>query len=250
MNALMMSLLMTAAASHATPQKPPPQSQQQAPEKGRTKAKKKRVVSDLSGFDLLDPRKQTTAVGATRGLSTPVPLAPRLGKVYGGRPVFSWSYKGRGESFVFVLWSDAQEELFRAQVTGRSYPYPNEAPRLEPGKTYLWTVQSSLGLVGGPSVPAGFIVIGPEQQQEVEKVLAAIIGGEPYQARIARARVLTDNRLWYDAVAAYTELIARYPNRAQVYEERGMIYAQLEVTKDLAEADFVKVEELAGKAAQ
>ncbi len=74
-----------------------PQAHKTNPEqqtKQRTVAKspgRKRIVTDLSGFDLLEPgklQKQTTVVGATRGLPRPVALAPRLGKVYGTNPQF------------------------------------------------------------------------------------------------------------------------------------------------------------------
>jgi len=54
------------------------------------------------------------------------------------------------------------------------------------------------------------------------------------------------HRVWYDAIASYTDLIARFPARTELYEERGMIYAQLDVTQALADADFAKADELVG----
>ena len=207
-----------------------------------------RVVTDLSGFDLLESsklKKQTQVPGATRGMPRPVALAPRLGKLYGDQPVFSWKLEGKAKGFLFILWNDAQAELFRAEVAGSEYRYPVTAPVLEPGKTYFWTVEVTSAMLGGePSAPAGFLRLNAAQRAEVEKDLAAAASTDPYQSGLARARVFTNHRLWYDAISAYTDLIAAYPNRAELYEERGMIYAQMETTEPLADNDFAREEEL------
>ena len=60
-------------------------------------------------------------------------------------------------------------------------------------------------------------------------------------------QVFTDQRLWYDAIGAYTELIAHSPDRAEAYEKRGMIYAQIAATQPLADADFSRADGLIGK---
>lgn len=238
-------LFFSVAHAQQKQQAPPPaQSSKKSPEK----PKRQRVVTDLSGFDLLEPKKlkrQTMVVGATRGLPRPVALAPRLGKVYAADPVFAWSYEGKAQEFLFVLWNDAKEEVFRAQVTGSSYRYPSEAPRLQAGKTYFWTVEAVSALLGAsPSAPVGFLVVSPEQHKEIEQALTRAGGGNSYEAGLARARVFTDHRLWYDALAAYADLIAHHPGRAELYEKRGTIYAQLEATQGLADADFTRAEEL------
>jgi len=77
-----------------------------------------------------------------------------------------------------------------------------------------------------------------EERQAIEQELARVADAEPYPAGLARARILTEHRLWYDAIGAYTALIARYPDRVEVYEERGAIYDQLEVSKRLAQQDI------------
>jgi hypothetical protein len=217
-----------------------------------------RVITDLSGFDLLESSKtkaQTQVAGATRGMARPIPLAPRLGKLYGGQPTFAWTFEGKAKNFLFVLQDDARNELFHAEVTGYEYRYPATAPALEPGKTYFWTVEVSSAMFGGePSAPAGFLVLNPAQRAEVAEVdpegerrrKASPLGAlaENYQSALARARAFRDRRLWYDALDAYSALIARYPDRAELYEERGTIYAQLEATKTLAERDFARADQL------
>ncbi len=146
--------------------------------------------------------------------------------------------------------NDAQEEVFRGDASGTSYLYPANAPALEPRKTYFWTVEVSSAILGTvASAPVGFLVVSPGQREEIEKALAGIGSSDPYQAALERARVFTDYRLWYDALGAYTDLIGHYPERAELYDQRGTIYAQLSVTQKLAEQDFASAEELedAGK---
>lgn len=256
--------LLAVGSSDARPQEPPkekkpPQTQAAPPSQTqpapRAKITKKpprpRPVVDLSGFDLLDP-KQTMVVAASRITVLPevpevVALAPRLGKVYSTAPAFAWSYDGPDSmTYVLILRDDTYEEVFRAEVIGATrYQYPRDAPALKPEKTYVWTVEpvSPMESEGGSS-PVALLIVSAQQREEIERSLAQAAGGDAYQAALARARVFTENRLWYDAVEAYTELITQYPDRAELYEERGMIYAQLEVTRRLSDDDFSRVDEL------
>ena len=233
-----------AAARHEEPPKSPEPKKDDAKE---DKGRRKRVVSDLSGFDLLDQgkvKKESMVVGATRGFAPPVLLAPRLGRVYGPRPLFEWADESRPAGFVFALTDEAQEELFRAETGQSQWAYPADAPRLEPGRTYFWTVQASSGLVTSPSAPAGLLVVSGAQREEIDRALAAATAADPYAQARAKARVFTDHRLWYDAVAAYSDLIARFPDRPEAYEDRATIYAQLDATQARAEADFARAEAL------
>ena len=218
-----------------------------------TEAKKParpRVVTDLSGFDLLDPgkaKKQTMVAGATRGTPRATALAPRLGKLYGSNPLFQWSYPGKAQRFVFVLTDDNQAELLRTEVTGTEFRYPTTAPQFAPGKTYFWTIEPAAAMLAEPSRPVGFVAIPAAQRQEMEQRITSIKTADAYAAGCERAQLFTDQRLWYDAIGAYTDLIARYPDRAELYEKRGAIYAQFEVTQELADKDFARAEELKSK---
>jgi hypothetical protein len=188
-------------------------------------------------------------VGATRGLAlAPTALAPKLGKFYGVAALFAWRTKGKANSFVLVFTDDDDVEVFRAEVNGDEYRYSPGAAHLKPGKNYAWMVQVNPPLFGAtPSQPAGLVVVSDKERADIENALAQISSSDAYQAALARAKVFTDHRLWYNALGAYADLIARYPDRAELYEQRGMIYAQLEVTKELAEKNFARADELQAK---
>jgi hypothetical protein len=98
-----------------------------------------------------------------------------------------------------------------------------------------------------PSQPAAFKMVSSVERHAIEQALARAGGSDAYQIDLAHARIFTDHRLWYDAIGAYTDLIARYPERAELYEERGGIYAQLEITKKLGEQDFAHASEIEKK---
>ena len=239
-------IIFALASGPAAPQSEPPR-KPETPKKDETKdkARRKRVVSDLSGFDLLDQgkmKKESMVVGATRGLAPPVLLAPRLGRVYGERPLLEWSDQSQPAGFVVAVTDESQQEILRTEAATSPWAYPADAPRLEPGRTYFWTVQASSGLFATPSDPAGLLVMAGAPREEIDRALAAIAAADPYEKARARAKVFTDHRLWYDAIAAYTDLIARFPDRPEPYEQRATIYAQLDATQDRAEADFARAE--------
>ncbi len=222
------------------------QEKQSSPTKPATKKPRQRVVTNLAGFDLLeaDKTKQTTVVGATRGGKPPVALAPRLGKVYDAALTFHWSHEGRPTRFTFVLRDEARQQVHRGETQALAYTLP-DGVALEPGKTYLWSVEPAGGfLAGGPSAPTGILVLAGKERGQLEQALSRIGAPNSYEDELARARLFTEHRLWYDAIAAYSDLIARYPDRRELFEERGMIYAQLDVTRPLADADFAQADSL------
>jgi hypothetical protein len=272
----------SAPAPHASP--PPEQAKVPPPVHLKPRP---RVISDLSKFELSDPKKlaqRTMYVAATRGLAPwLVALAPELGKLYvgpGAPAIFTWSYpQPQREETWLVLTDQSGAEIFRRAIgpaerqfsltnfqadTGNAFHGSVSLPgstssgeridiELVAAKTYSWRVQ--LDFPTGPiaSAPAGFIVVSEKENQEIEAALRGIRRDESaeglYRSLLLRARVFTKFRLWYNASGAYTELIARYPSRAELYEDRGQIYAQLPATRQLADEDFSRADELeVGKA--
>ena len=74
---------------------------------------------------------------------------------------------------------------------------------------------------------------------------AGATAGDPYDEGLARARVLVERRVWYDALGVYTDLVARFPDRPEAYEQRATLYAQIPATLAQAEEDFARADALA-----
>lgn len=237
--------------SQEQPQRAGGQEPKQATTEEKTRESKsathKSLPPVLPGFDIGKPRKEPTVLGATRGANPPVAvaLAPTLGQAFDSNPVFVWSYDGNAQTFIIVVRNEAQEEVFRKDVTGTNYRYPADAPILERGKTYYWTVAVRSPLLDDPSSPPrGIRVVSAARAKQIENKLAQISSTRSYEAGFARARMLVHYRLWYDALAAYDDLIARYPDRAELYGDRATVYAQLDVTAALADRDRARATEL------
>lgn len=237
--ALLVTLSAGVARSQQQPKQPPTKTEE---------PKKKRVVADLSGFELEDPSKaraENTKLGATRKGLRPVALAPQRAKFYGASALFAWKYEGKAAQFGVVFSDQDDNEVFRAEATGNEYRLPPKAFHSQPSKVYSWSVATTPPMIGSdPSDPAEIVVVSDAERAEIEKALAAIPKGDEYKAALACARIFTDHRLWFDAIGAYTELIAKFPDRAELYEARGTIYSQLKATQPLADADFARADEL------
>jgi len=204
----------------------------------------KRVRANRQGFDL-DPKSAGQAgpqMGAgSRGgeRSNVVLYAPNLGLTYSLQPLFQWKPEGSGK-VTFQLFDADDNEVFESDVTGQSsFAYPQEAPPLKPGETYRWTVQGkALGMSEPPPSAHVKVVAGADRQQLDQQLKK--ISGQGKEQREQRAQLFADNRLWYDAVGEYSQLIAEYPNDGKLYQERAAIYSSVPQTKDLAAQDTAK----------
>jgi hypothetical protein len=210
-----------------------------APDRVQTK----RVVADLSGFEL-DPKKSKSRglqIGAgSRGASVPPPLyAPSLGKAYGLRPIFSWGNSPGAQKFTFRLYDSDDDEIYEQEIPGslRSFTYPQDAPPLKAGATYSWTVQAIATQLVEPPEPVRIMVVSGAERESIEQALESS-KGDALPNRLKRAQVLVDHRLWYDAIGEYSQLISENRDNPELYKQRAQIYAQLPETQELANQDL------------
>jgi Domain of Unknown Function (DUF928) len=207
---------------------------------------KKRLDADLSGFDLSDDKskKMSTMFGGSRGASFPSATlyAPKLAKFYGGAALFQWASEGKNDSYVLLITDEDETQIVKQSLTEAHYKLPAAQNKLQAGETYYWRVQVLPSATAGDSL--GIKVVSASERQAVDRALAAAHGADAYQIDLARARVFTDHRLWFDAIGAYTELVEKYPDRAEAYEQRGKIYAQVDTTSKLADTDMARAADL------
>lgn len=208
----------------------------------------KRVRANLSGFELAPKQPSTDSSvqigGGTRGgVPGPFLYAPHRAKTYSANPTFCWGQPGAANEFTFRVYDSSDNIVFEETVHGKNYTYPASAPALKPGKTYSWTVQVSGGLMAEPSEPVEFAVQSVEERKPLQSALAEI-SGHGLQDQLRRAQIFEDARLWYDAVAAYSDVIAKFPRQPEAYKRRGEIYDQIPETRELAEADFASADKL------
>lgn len=225
----------------------PPQSAKPAPATTQKESKRRtRVVTKLDGFELAKTAvidKQTTVAAASRGSKTPLPIGPRLAKVYSPEPVLAWDVDGAADtSFTVRLYNEDEEAVAETTVTGRSYRYGSIGPSLRPGQTYHWTIEVA-GMPQSRSEMAGLSMVEAEARAGIAARLAAVPADDTSGA-LARARMFVEARLWYDALAAYDAAIAASPDSADAHEGRGELLAQLPALRALADAAFEKADAL------
>jgi hypothetical protein len=211
------------------------QPQQQPP-------KKRRLDADLSGFDTSSKsdKKVSSTLGGTRATAVPSAtlLAPKHAKFYGASALFSWTFTGHSEGYVFLLTDEDETQLLKASTKDSQYLFDPAKAKLNPGDTYYWRVQVLPNTLA--SDPLEFSVVSADERNAIDKEIAAIPTADAYDAALSRARVFVEHRLWFDALGAYEALIAKYPNRAQLFEDRSTIYAQIPATKSQSEADLAR----------
>jgi hypothetical protein len=218
----------------ATPAPPPPQNQP-------AQAHPRRVQAKLDGFELAPSKVSANQVGgASRGAGQKLALyAPHKARIYTLRPSFSWRGDPSAE-YKLHIQDVTGTFAWDRNVTGTTLVYPADAPPLTPGGTYLWKVDPVSPLLGPPPPAAMIIVVGGAERAQLESAISQI-SGTGFEADAARAKYLFDQRLWYDALTAYSDLIAKYPDHSNLYEMRGTLYDQLPETASLADADFARV---------
>jgi hypothetical protein len=230
---------------------PPSRAQQPKPDPKSTtpdptaKPKRKVLDADLSGFDISDPKsekKVTTMLGGSRTAAIPsaVLLAPHRAKFLGQSATLEWSFSGHNEGYILIITDEDETQLLHQQLKETHYRLDSPATKFQPGQTYYWRVQ----VLPNPlaSEPLEFEVVSAEERQAIDKVVAVIPAGDPYRSALGRAKIFTYHRLWFDALGAYDDLIAKYPDHPELYDQRGAIYAQIPATKPLSEADFVRAD--------
>ena len=204
---------------------------------------KRRLDADLSGFDVSDSKsdkKVATMLGGSRATAIPSAtlLAPHRAKFYGANAAFSWTFAGHNEGYVLLITDEDETQLLHQQTKDARYAFEPAKTKLEPGTTYYWRVQVLPNTLA--SDPLEFVTVTAEERAAIDKAIAAIPQGDAYDAALTRARIFVDHRLWFDALGAYDDLIAKYPNHPGLYEDRATIYAQLPVTKPQSEADLAR----------
>lgn len=211
--------------------------------------KPKRVRADLSGFELEKKTSNSSvtqvAAASRSGARGTTLYAPNKGLALSPSPTFLWSAGASGEDFVFRIYDENNELIYETKASGGRFHYPADAPPLAPGRTYLWAVQPEGRFKGEPPRPAQFEVLAAARRKPVESALAGA------SSNFRRAEILAENRIWYDAIEAYSKLIEENPGKAGLYAARGNIYDQVAATQPLAEQDFAIAEKLtAGRNAQ
>jgi hypothetical protein len=172
-----------------------------------------------------------------------VPLAPRFGKSYSLTPRLFWRVPSSSQQTTVQLhlW-DSEMNRWKWEVTGTEFQIHSDEVNLQPGATYGWLLESPVGQF---SEIHEFVIVGGTEREQIEEELARVgQTGNTLGQLLGRGRLFAESGLWYDAVEAYSVLIEKFPNRAELYQERAQILAELPVTHLESQQDAQKAEAL------
>lgn len=154
------------------------------------------------------------AAGATRGVNPRRPVAPLEGAAYEPRPFFAWEIEPSSRTYHFTLYEGdvvkdaAARVVYQTDVNVLELSYPQDAPRLEPGKLYSWRVSTPTptGKEDGP-VARIKILTGAEAAEIKQALTTAGLSLPKTPAdKLDQARVFENYGVWYDALRIASEL--------------------------------------------
>lgn len=207
-----------------------------------------RAVSTLARAAAVD-----ATTGGRQGMVRPVPgqtalIAPRNAlAVATRRPTFVWTATPGQRYDIMLRRSDGGRPVVYEAGTDTTWTLPADAPDLEAGARYQWTVFVGGRERGRAVTGTEFRVIGLEEAVELEDYLdeIAVFGLDPRGDGLLLTLVAyRDMGLFYEARRALEAVEASGPLSWQLYKLKGEILAELG-HEDEARAAFDRADALA-----
>lgn len=199
---------------------------------GTSRAVSSDRIADVS--DLTLHRAGEGEIAALGGLragakqAAVVAITPRNSKVLDGRPQFRWFAQEEFEEYR-VSVRDASGEIWSADGATSGLEYPDDAPALEPGGQYYWTVTGMTMLDEVDSELAPFDVLDDAERGAVQEGVAEIAsvleetGNESSRDYLLGALYAREGLLG-DAVEAFSRIAERHPDATLAHEILGKLY--------------------------
>ena len=204
-----------------------------------------KILRVLASAAMTDARGNPNRQGMIRPIpGEPVLISPRNGlTVQKARPTFTWhSVDGATGYTIQVRRLDGGRERF--EVSDTVWTVPSDAPALQRGSTYAWTVAPANGR---PTREQRFVVQGDDEYGQIAEELESLeaIGLDPLgDGLLMVAIVYRDAGLFYDASVALAALEdSGAPMSAEVFLLSGEILDSMG-DLDAASAAFDKADRL------
>lgn len=197
----------------------------------------------VQNFLKLKNSEGTSSIGALRGVdhaSELVAVSPVQTRVRDARPTFRWTTRDTKVALRFTLY-DESGVLWKKDVSGvTSMAYPSDAPALEPGVSYSWTLESTDPLVAPPlrTTAAFFQVLAPSDAHALASELAAVDAGKSGTVtyHVMRAGLFFRHGLVDDAIAETETAVAADPDNRGLEAILGHLYAEAGRAQDALDA--------------
>jgi len=207
------------------------------------KTAKKENFDVVQNFLKLKNSEGTSAIGGLRsGEKAPVlePIAPSQTRLRSARPTFRWKTEDPSTELVFTLYGKGKK-MWSTEVSGvTELAYPGDAPALEPGVTYSWTLETADPLVSPPlrTTACFFEILAPADVKTLDTDLSKLDANKPgpVSYHLMRASLFFDRGLVHDAIVETESAVANDPANSSLHTILGHLYAEAGRTRDAMEA--------------
>jgi len=215
---------------------------------GRVKQSKKAALEEqgfkiVQNFLKLKDKKGTSSLAALRSAGKDLDLrviSPNSTKLRELEPTFLWSISDPSTEFMLTLYNDAGIVWKQKVRNVTQCVYPTDAPPIESGMTYSWTLETTDPLRFPPlrSQAAFFEVLSEDEEKEIQQALGKISKDEmPSESayHLLRASLFFDHSLMEDAITETRKALETAPGNTALHSILARLYAEVGCTDEALE---------------
>ncbi|HEX5131114.1 MAG TPA: hypothetical protein VFX92_01360 [Candidatus Krumholzibacteria bacterium] len=180
--------------------------------------------------------KSSEGTGSISGLRSAdkaaalLPIAPVQTKVRGNNPTFQWKIDDPTAELSLTVYNESGVQWQSDISNATALTYPADAPALQPGVSYSWTLETTDPLVSPPlrTTAAFFEIIAPADVASLDTELSAIDAKKPGPVtyHLMRASLFFDRGLMADAISETEAAVAADPDNGSLHAIMGRLYAE------------------------
>ena len=193
----------------------------------------------VQSFLKLKNAEGTSSIGGLRSADKAAqlePISPSQTRIRTLRPTFRWKIEDKATELRLIVYGE-RSVVWQSDLSGvTTATYPAEAPALEPGIKYSWTIESTDPLVSPPlRSPASFFeVIAPADAKTLDTDLSRLDANKPGPVtyHLTRASIYFDRGLVDDAITETEAALSSDPANSSLHTILGRLYAEAGRTHD------------------
>jgi hypothetical protein len=165
-----------------------------------------------------------------------VALSPSQTKVRDGHPTFRWEIADPSTELRLTVYGEDGVHWQQDVSGATSVEYPEDAPELDPGVNYSWTLETTDPLAFPPMRTAAtfFEIAGGDVVEHLDQKLSGLGREEmsDYAQRVLRASIYFNHGMIDDAIAETELALENDPNNKSLQSILARLYEQAGRTRD------------------
>ena len=157
----------------------------------------------------------------------PFTISPRKKFILDRHPLLQWN-PVPGASLYLVRLEGNDNTVWEMEVTDSTVVYPDDAPPLQPGVLYSFTVEADTGAFSDNDLLENyqFSLLDPATAAEVQAAVASIeqLDMNDEMEALAIAQLYQDNNLFDRAILTLENLVKAESQNPLVYQRLGILY--------------------------